>query len=74
MPLLGLRDFHLQIQRAVADWDEQVRKYTVVINTTSESRVRRVDLSMSRERLNELHNGSLASLRRKNDRGKPAVT
>ena len=74
MPLLGLRDFRLQIQRAVADQDEQVRKSTAAINTTSESRVRRADLSMSRERLNELHNGSLASLRRKSDRGKPAVT
>ena len=53
MSLLGLRDFRLQIQRAVADRDEQVHKYTAAINTTSESRVRRADLSMSRERLNE---------------------
>lgn len=71
--MLSLRDFRLQLQHAVVDRDEQVRKATAAIDTISESRIRRADLSMGQEKLNELHNG-LASLRRENDRGKPAVT
>jgi len=69
----SLRDFRLQIQHTTVDRDEQVRKATAAIDTISESRIRRADLSLSQERLNELHNG-LASLRRENDRGEPAVT
>ena len=73
VPLLSLRDFRLQIQHAVVDRDEQVRKATAAIDTINESRIRRADLSMGQERLNELHNG-LAGLRRENDKSKLAVT
>jgi hypothetical protein len=64
----SLRDFRLQIQHAAVDRDEQVRKATAAIDTITDSRIRRADLLMGQERLDELNEG-LANLRRENDRG-----
>jgi hypothetical protein len=64
----SLRDFRLQIQHAAVDRDEQVRKATAAIDTITDSRIRRADISMGEERLDELNEG-LANLRRENDRG-----
>jgi len=64
----SLRDFRLQIQHAAVDRDEQVRKATAAIDTITDSRLRRADLAMGQERLDELNEG-LANLRRENDRG-----
>lgn len=63
----------MQIQHAAVDRDEQVRKATVAIDTIGDSRIRRADLSMGHERLNELNDG-LANLRRENDRGQSGVS
>jgi hypothetical protein len=64
----SLRDFRLQIQHAAVDRDDQVRKAAAAIDTITDSRIRRADLSTGQERLDELNEG-LASLRRENDRG-----
>jgi autophagy-related ATG14-like protein len=64
----SLRDFRLQIQHAAVDRDEQVRKAAAAIDTITDSRLRRADLSLGQERLDELNEG-LANLRRENDRG-----
>jgi hypothetical protein len=64
----SLRDFRLQIQHAAVDRDEQVRKATAAIDTITDSRIRRADLSTGQERLDELNEG-LANLRRENDKG-----
>ena len=64
----SLRDFRLQIHHTAIDRDEQVRKATTAIDTITDSRLRRADLAMGQERLDELNEG-LANLRRENDRG-----
>ncbi|KAH9955827.1 UV radiation resistance protein/autophagy-related protein 14 [Russula dissimulans] len=67
-----LRDLRLQIQHAVADRDEQVRKATAAIDTMNSSRMRRADLSMGQERLHQLNDG-LTDLYRENDRARQRV-
>jgi hypothetical protein len=62
----------LQIQRATVDRDEQARKVTVAIDSISDSRMRRADISMGQERLDELNDG-VAGLRKENDRGQSAI-
>lgn len=69
----SLRDFRLQIKHAAVDRDEQVRKATVAIDTITDSRIRRADLSTGQERLDELNEG-LANLRRENDKGMHAFS
>jgi hypothetical protein len=69
----SLRDFRLQIQHATVDRDEQVRKATAAIETITDSRIRRAELSTGQEKLNELNEG-LANLRRENDRGLQALS
>ncbi|KAI0275655.1 UV radiation resistance protein/autophagy-related protein 14 [Russula aff. rugulosa BPL654] len=64
-----LRDFRLQIHHTAIDRDEQVRKATTAIDTITDSRLRRADLAMGQERLDELNEG-LANLRRENDRAR----
>jgi hypothetical protein len=64
----SLRDFRLQIHHTAVDRDEQVRKAAAAIDTITDSRLRRADLAMGQERLDELNEG-LANLRRENDRG-----
>lgn len=68
----SLRDFRLQIQHATVDRDEQVRKATAAIDTITDSRIRRADLSTDQEKLDELNEG-LANLRKENDRGLQAL-